>query len=112
MKPDPNEIKEARLTAYALGELPADQCAEVEAELAADPAARQTVKEIQIAAGYLIAELAAENAPPLSDERRQAVLAEAPAARRRSRIYLPLSLAACLEENKNRDYQLLKLSSS
>jgi len=52
-----------RLTAYALGELEGEECAQVEAALAADPALQAIVEEIRATAGRLTAALEAEPLP-------------------------------------------------
>ena len=82
-----------RLTAYALGELDEAERREVEALLAEDDAARQAVEEIRQLAGVLTDELAAEPAPELKHEERQA-LASARKPRRRIRLWVPLTSAA------------------
>ena len=69
--------EDPRLTAYALGELPEAQRAEVEAELARSPQARRAVEEIRRVGEELRKELSSEPAPSLSDGQRLAVAAEA-----------------------------------
>ncbi len=72
------ETDQAELTAYALGELPADQAEAVQRRLADDPAARLEVDEIRALAGVLAGPAAsahAADAPPrLTVRQRQAVL--------------------------------------
>ena len=57
MNPDPEDVQ---LTAYALGELPASEVAEVEARLATSAEARQEVDEIRQLAGTLTQAFAQE----------------------------------------------------
>ncbi|MEE8468424.1 MAG: VWA domain-containing protein [Planctomycetota bacterium] len=92
---------EARLTAYALGEvefLNAVQRVEIEALLERDPAARALVDEVRLTASELERELAAEDAPGLTDAQRAAIAsASAPAPRRkllRLRDWTALAAAA------------------
>ena len=59
-----NEFAEARLTAYAMGELEGQERADVEAEVAASEAARQTVRSIQALANYLREAGRARAVPP------------------------------------------------
>lgn len=63
-----------RLTAYALGELPEAERAEVEALLRDDPAARAALEETASLAGLLKEELRAEPGPRLSPDQRAAVV--------------------------------------
>ncbi len=90
------EHDEAKLTAYALGELSDKERAEVEARLAGDPAARRAVDEIRKVAGILTDELKTEPAPKLTATQRQAVEARSAKPRRRLRIWIPLSAAAAI----------------
>jgi len=59
-----NELAEARLTAYALGELEGQERADVEAELAASETARQTVRSIQALVSFLREAARAHAVPP------------------------------------------------
>ena len=70
MKIDSND---PRLTAYALGELAEVDRIAFEADLAADPEARQEVARIRGAAGILKAKLEAEPCPRLEPEQRRAI---------------------------------------
>lgn len=70
MKLTPDDPK---LTAYALGELDADERAVVEAALAGSPEARAAVEEIRATAGRLTSELAAEPCPDLTPAQRAAL---------------------------------------
>ncbi|MCK4624528.1 MAG: von Willebrand factor type A domain-containing protein, partial [Phycisphaerae bacterium] len=90
------EHDEAKLTAYALGELGEAERAEVEAQLKSDPAASQEVEEIRKVAGILTDELKAEPAPKLTSQQRKAVEAQAGKPRRKLRIWIPLSAAASI----------------
>jgi hypothetical protein len=79
MKPHPLSPDDPRLTAYALGEMPAQECAAFEALLAADPAARQVVDEIRAFTGTLDEALAHEPGPaaaplPVEQLRSAAIL--------------------------------------
>ncbi len=92
---------EAKLTAYALGELDEAARSAVEARMAEDPAARQAVEETRRAARILSGELAAEPAPQLTAEQRAAVEARAAAAAARRgrrlqlrRLWLPMGVTA------------------
>ncbi len=91
-----NEHDEAKLTAYALGELSEAERAEVEAQLASDPAAGREVEEIRKVAGILTEELKAEPAPKLTSQQRKAVKAQAAKPQRKLRIWIPLSAAASI----------------
>ena len=93
-----NQHDDARLTAYALGELSDKDRAKVEARLETDPAARQTVEEIRQLAGLLGDHLAAEAAPELNGKRRRTIEARAARRPRRRalRPWLPLTAAAAL----------------
>ncbi len=93
-----------RLTAWALGDAdaldPAER-AEIEALVAANPAARATVEEIRATAAHVEADLAAETAPRLDPSQRAAILAAAPpgnpapaAIRSLWRSWIPFSAAA------------------
>jgi secreted protein with Ig-like and vWFA domain len=74
-----------RLTAYALNELDAAEQAELEAILAADPAARAAVASIRTAADRLCASLSAEPTPALDDFRRADLVSALRAAPIRAR---------------------------
>jgi len=74
------QLDDAKLTAYALGELDEATRADVEARMAEDPAAREAVEETRRAAGILREELAAEPALKLTAAQRAAVEANAAAA--------------------------------
>jgi len=65
------------LTAYVLGELDDDACAQVERQLAENPASREKVEEIREVAGLLKSELAREVEPSLEPAHRAAVEAAA-----------------------------------
>jgi len=71
---DKFDVDDRRLTAYVLGELSEDERVEIEAELARNEAARETVAEIQAMAGLLTRELQQEPAAELSPGQRAAVL--------------------------------------
>ena len=88
-------MDETKLTAYALGELPQREAAEVEAVLARDASARRTVEEIRQLVGALTRELRDQEGPLLTDEARHAVLS-APRPRRTVRFWAPLAAAAAL----------------
>ena len=60
------EQKQARLTAYALGQLDASERAAVEVELAASPEARGFVDEIRALAGHVQEAARREPLPPPS----------------------------------------------
>jgi Ca-activated chloride channel family protein len=66
---------DARLTAYALGELDPTEQAEVERLLAEAPAAQVAVQEIRDVAGLLTTEMRQEPAPELTSAQRSAILA-------------------------------------
>lgn len=68
---DDNEAREARLTAYALGELDEAERAAVEAELAGSEALRATLDGIRQSAELMTAALAAEPAGVLSRDARE-----------------------------------------
>ena len=70
MKP----IDEVKLTAYALGELPAAERAAIEARLRTDPAAQATVDDIRALAAQLASELKNEPGIALTDDQRQRIL--------------------------------------
>lgn len=61
---------DAALTAYALGELPPDEAAAVEARLETDAAAREQVEQIRATANLLERALATEDEPSHHQERR------------------------------------------
>ena len=91
MTPDTDDVL---LTAYALNELAPEQTADVEARLATDPAARQTVAEVRAAAAQLTTYFAADDgevadAPPMR-------LTYAPANPRRRRAVAALAAAAAV----------------
>ena len=101
------EPDEAKLTAFALGELDASDRAAVEGRLADDPAARHTVEEVRELAEIAREELAAAPAGRLTDTQRSALEARASAlgaertARRRRRVLwlsvgIPAAAAAIL----------------
>ena len=74
----PKNLREdPRLTAYALGELPADEHAAFERELEGDPAARAEVESIRAMAGVVEVELRQEPAATLTESQRAAVKHEA-----------------------------------
>ena len=58
------------LTAYALGELDAAESRRLEAQLAAEPAAQETVEEIRAVAASLALDLSRQAHPGLGDQRR------------------------------------------
>lgn len=64
----------ARLTAYALGQLEAEEQAEIERELAASPAARQTVESVRKLADHLRAAAQADTVGGPSAALRAAIL--------------------------------------
>jgi hypothetical protein len=70
-------LDDARLTAYALGELDAETAAEIEALLASSPAAREAFDEIREVANLLTSELSREPTPLLTESQRQSILAMA-----------------------------------
>jgi len=72
MKP----IDNIQLTAYALGELSAEERQQVEEQLKDNPEQQAAVAEIQALAGQLESELKAEPAPELTTEQRNAILGE------------------------------------
>lgn len=93
--------REARLTAYALGELSADERAEVERWLAEEPELAAFVDEVRATAGLLEEGLRSEPAAALREEQRAAIaaIAAGPPARRvagagSSRNWLALATAA------------------
>lgn len=67
-------IDDPRLTAYALGELPATIAKEFEMELEKDKEALREVERIQKQAGLLKEELKAESAPRLSENQREKIM--------------------------------------
>ncbi len=75
-----------RLTAYLLGELDADERAELEAELAKDPEARQYLDELRQATELLATELPKEEAPPLLPSQRESILTGRLTPYRRNRV--------------------------
>src|SRR5262249_22629788 len=62
-----------RLPAYALGELAAEERAQIEAWLATSPEGRRAVDEIRETSAALANELRAESAPPLAAAQRQSI---------------------------------------
>ncbi len=96
----PNErfSDDPRLTAYALGELPQDECAKVEAILEKDAAAREMVEEIRATARELEMGLREEGSATLDESRRAAILGAetAPSRRRAPRWVGVLAAAAAL----------------
>ena len=71
-------VDDPRLTAFALGELPASEVALMEAQMAADPELRSTVAEVRSQGEQLRGELATRlNAPGLTPEHEEFVLATA-----------------------------------
>jgi Ca-activated chloride channel family protein len=94
-----NELDDATLTAYALGELSPDAAAAVEAQLESDPVARDTVLVIRATAADLQTALAAEPTPSLTLPQRAAVLNAASRTQAKSTFYTrrtALAAAACL----------------
>ena len=95
-----NNFDETQLTAYALGELDAAEAAEVEAFLADNPGAQQTVNDVRRTAELLTKEFAGAEALALTDAQRQAVEtgpARSPAGQTRRRLLrIALSAAAVL----------------
>jgi len=71
-----NPIDEIKLTAYALGELSAEERRQIEVQLKDSPAQQAAVDEIQSLGAQLEAELKSEPAPELSKEQRNAILGE------------------------------------
>ncbi|MCO4753571.1 MAG: von Willebrand factor type A domain-containing protein [Bacteriovoracaceae bacterium] len=69
-----NLLDDPRLTAYALGELPATEAKEFEMELQKDKEAQEEVKTIQKQAGLLKEELKSESEPRLTYEQREKVM--------------------------------------
>ena len=69
-----NDLKllpdDPKLTAYALGELDAEERLAVEELLRHDPAARAAVEEIRVVAGEVVVALSHEKAAPLGSARR------------------------------------------
>ena len=84
---------EAKLTAYALGELSPAEAAEVEAHLKADPDAQHAVDEMRHVAGLVTDQLAAEPTLTLTNAQRSAVQIR-PARPPRVRRFLRPALAA------------------
>jgi len=68
-----------RITAFALGELSGDEKAKFEAEIAASGDLAAAVEQTRELTRQLQTHFAAEQTPPLDDERRKEILAEAPA---------------------------------
>ncbi|MGC3988251.1 MAG: von Willebrand factor type A domain-containing protein [Chthoniobacteraceae bacterium] len=94
------EIDDPILTAYALGELNAQERAAVEARLAGDAEARRYVEETRAFAGELAGLLKATPAANLTPEQKESILVEAQAPNAGgkvipfSRWVVPLGLAA------------------
>ena len=65
-----------RLTAYALGELEAAECAEVEVWLAANPNAQQQVEEVRALGRLMGEQLRLELTPKLADDQKQRIVRE------------------------------------
>jgi hypothetical protein len=89
---------DAKLTAYALGELDEQERAAVAARLEADPAAQRAVEEIRQVAGLLRDELGAEPVTRLAPPQRAALESEAAGAVRpsggRGRLWLRIGIGA------------------
>lgn len=101
MNRNPNTIDDPKLTAYALGELDAQERAEIERRLADDPVARRQVEETMAFAVRLGGALRAEEAPELRAEHLRAIRAAASKERKviafpawLTRAALPLAAAA------------------
>lgn len=75
-EPNDNEVRESRLTAFALGELDGEERTEVEAHLADNPIARKEVESIREMADLLTTELRDEPAESLSVAQRQVIESE------------------------------------
>jgi Ca-activated chloride channel homolog len=90
---------DARLTAFALGELEGAERAEIEALVARDDAARRAVEEIRATAAVVTAELGASPASALTDMQRARIAAAAsrrpPRAIRWPWYAAAASVAAC-----------------
>lgn len=67
-------LDDPRLTAYALGELPATEAKEFEMEIKNDEIAKKEIESIQKQAGLLKTELSKESEPRLTFEQREEVL--------------------------------------
>ncbi|HET6884364.1 MAG TPA: von Willebrand factor type A domain-containing protein, partial [Pirellulales bacterium] len=104
---DASQLAEARLTAYVLSELSADERAAVEKELADSESVLQEVSDIRRSVEMLTAALATEPSPGLSADRRQQIVRRisshaatdgqaAPAVRPRRRAYRKYLLAASI----------------
>ena len=87
---------EAKLTAFALGELDDSERAEIEARLAADPSLSAQLDEIRQVAGVLEDELGTESVPELTPLQRERLSVEAartrPTPRRSRRLWVGFSL--------------------
>ncbi|WP_320046804.1 von Willebrand factor type A domain-containing protein [uncultured Ilyobacter sp.] len=91
MKFDPND---ARLTAYVLNELDADEKAAVEKLLADSPEARAAVEEIRATVDVLSKELGAEPVGTLSDSQRETITSAKSRGGLRLRTWLVASAVA------------------
>ncbi len=101
MNRNPITIDDPKLTAYALGELDAQERTEIERRLADDPVARRQVEETMAFAVRLGGALRAEEAPELRAEHLRAIRAAASKERKviafpawLTRAALPLAAAA------------------
>lgn len=75
------DLSDPRLTAYALGELGAAECQEIDAAIQASPELQREVAAIRQSARLLQASLSAEACPGLTEAQRAAIAAESePAA--------------------------------
>ena len=73
--------EDPRLTAYVLGELSADERAEIEQLLHESPEARKAVEEIQNLTDVLLEQLPHEPAPQLQPAQRAVLLSGSPESR-------------------------------
>jgi Ca-activated chloride channel family protein len=87
---------EAKLTAYALGELSERERAAIEARLAHDPEARETVEQIRAMARELETGFAAQPSATLAPSQREKVIAGRPARGVTRRFGAPIVIAATL----------------
>lgn len=71
------DANDPRLTAYALGELDAEEARQLEQELADSPELELVVEEIRQASAMLSESLASEPRLSLTEEQREAIIAEA-----------------------------------
>ena len=92
------EPNDPRLTAYALDELAEAERAEVEAWLAANPAARDEIDAIRETGNELARELHEEPCPELHEDQRAAIVKRGEQSRMpwRRRAVLGLAMAASL----------------